>query len=287
MNGRNVRRSGLLGMAGALVVAVVLVAPAFACTELANLSVSPASGGAGTAVTVSGTQFLSDRPVTVHWGGSSGALLASATTDGAGSFAATITVPAGVTAATPAQIFAVQTGSGSRAVPVEFNKQAPAAAPVVQPAPATAPAPTVQAAPAPAAQAPVAQAAPAAAAPAAARTAPQAPARQPVAAPAAVAAFTPPAAAPAAPAPAAAPVAAPIPQVVDQGELQAIQQPVPAQPVVVSDAAAMGGPRTIEQGTPLWVVVPLVLVGLTLFAAASAVVVHEVRARRVRAKVTA
>ena len=286
MNGRNVRRSGLLGMAGALVVAVVLVAPAFACTELANLSVSPASGGAGTAVTVSGTQFLSDRPVTVHWGGSSGALLASATTDGAGSFAATITVPAGVTAATPAQIFAVQTGSGSRAVPVEFNKQAPAAAPVVQPAPATAPAPTVQAAPAPAAQAPVAQAAPAAAAPAPARTAPQAPARQPVAAPAAAAASAP-AAATAAPAPAAAPVAAPVPQVVDRGELQAIQQPVPAQPVVVSDAAAMGGPRTIEQGTPLWVVVPLVLVGLTLFAAASAVVVHEVRARRVRAKVTA
>ena len=274
-------------MAGALVVAVVLVAPAFACTELANLSTSPARGEAGAVVNVSGTQFLPERAITVHWGGSSGALLASTTTDGAGSFAATITVPAGVTPTTPAQIFAVQTGSGSRAVAVEFNKQAPAAAPVVQPAPVAAPAPTAQAAPAPAASAPAAQAAPSAAAPAPARTAPQAPARQPVAAPAAVAAPAPPAAAPAAPAPAPAPVAAPVPQAIDRGELQAIQQPAPAQPVLASDAAAMGGPRTIEQGSPLWVVVPLVLVGLTLFAAASAVVVHEVRARRVRAKVTA
>ncbi len=49
----------------------------------------------------------------------------------------------------------------------------------------------------------------------------------------------------------------------------------------------MGDPRSIDSGPPLWMLIPLVLVGLTLFSASCAVVVNEVRTRRSRAKVKA
>lgn len=61
----------------------------------------------------------------------------------------------------------------------------------------------------------------------------------------------------------------------------------PIDPLVVSDPAAMGGPRTIDSGSPLWMLIPLVVVGLTLFSASCAVVVSEMRQRRVRARVNA
>lgn len=97
--------------------------------------------------------------------------------------------------------------------------------------------------------------------------------------------------APAAPVAAAGPVAAPGLQLseireTDPAGVGSVSS-APIASLVVSDPAAMGGPRTIDSGAPLWMLIPLVVVGLTLFSASCAVAVNEMRQRRVRARVKA
>ena len=275
--------------AGAIVALVVLaavaMAPAFACTgNRGSLTTNPAHAAAGTGIDLMGTGFegqVGASQVEVRWGGGSGVLIAQVTPDEGGVINTRVTVPAG---AEPGwhQITASQKRADS-ADSITSNyafevdgvvAAAPAPAPVTpqpavtEPAPATqpaaaapnpvAPAPATSTAKAPAAVTPVAPAAPVAAAPVAA---------------------APVAAAPVAPEPAPA-------AVVSEPSLPApADAPIPALPG--RDPVAMGGPRTIGSGPSLWLLAPLAMVGLTLFAASCAVVVHDVRQRRARAGVKA
>ena len=303
------RRRAVVGGAFAVLALVVIAAgSAFACSAGASATVRPARAEAGTMVTYSATGFdPGGSAVALRWGGASGTLLTSANVDASGGVSAAIRVPDNAPAGNFYQITGTQRildtegrevfRSASAVVEVPASAPAPVAAPTPQPAPAPQPVsqqPVAQ----PAAQ-PSAQPQPAASpAPSAPRAAATGPARLPAAAPAAAPRTEPApvAAVPAPPSPAApeaqtTPAPAPDgPAAVDRSELHAIDAPVtdiaPAQPLVVNDPAAMGGPRTIDDGTPLWVLVPLVGIGLTLFAAASAVVVSEVRSRRAKAKVT-
>lgn len=279
-----IRSFGSAGLA--MVMAVLLVAPAFACTATGgSISVRPARAEAGTGIDVVGTGFEGQAgasQVDVRWGGASGQLLAQVSPDEAGAFSQRITVPA---TAQPGwhQVTASQKRLNADTFAVSnfafevTGIPAPAPAPAATPAPAPAPAPVADPAPVQ----PVAAATPAPAP--AARPAPVAtrPATQ-----AAIASSP----APVAPAP--VPAAAPDPGL----QLSELRDTDPAgvgptagpiEPLVVSDPAAMGGPRSIDSGPPLWMLIPLVLVGLTLFSASCAVVVNEVRTRRSRARVQA
>ncbi len=75
---------------------------AFACTNLATLNLSTASGGVGDTVTVTGSSFRTPRaagdavmPVVLNWNGADGPILAETTPDAAGNISATFTVPEG------------------------------------------------------------------------------------------------------------------------------------------------------------------------------------------------
>ena len=281
-------------------VALLAVAPAFGCGATnGNPQVSPARAEAGAVVNMSGTAYRPELgEVYIKWGSATGTLLASAPVNADGTFGPVpVTIPANAEPARFYQITVYQPAEPiARSVTVEI---AGTPAPQAQPAPAPAPAnpssqPATGSQPAPSGQ-PVASSPPAATATATALPAP-APrvAARPAPAPSTPGQSSPPVA------PAAAPVAPPalppdtpapraaldLPEVTetDPAGLAATGAPTPAQPLVVSDPAAMGGPRTIDGGPSLWVLVPLVLVGLTLFAAASAVVVHELRRRRLAVK---
>jgi hypothetical protein len=292
-----------LGFAGAaLVMAVLVVAPAFACGATGGrIDVRPARGEAGTGVDVVGVGFEGQpgsATVDVRWGGANGQLLAQVTPDESGAFTQRITVP---NAAQPGwhQVTATQKRAGFDTYSTSnyafevTGVVTPAPAPVVtQPSPAPQPTPVPQ--PTATAEVPAAAAAPA---PAPAPTAAQATASQPAGTRAA-ATPAPPAPAPPTPAPApplqAPPAAGPPSGTPERLNLSEIRETDPAglhaapiEPLLLSDPAAMGGPRTIDSGPPVWLLVPLVLAGLTLFGASCAVVVTEVRHRRVRAKVKA
>ncbi len=77
---------------------------AFACTNLATLNLSTASGGVGDTVTVTGSSFrvpsgtTADQPVlpvVLNWNGADGPVLAETTPDAAGNISATFSVPEG------------------------------------------------------------------------------------------------------------------------------------------------------------------------------------------------
>ena len=75
---------------------------AFACTNLATLNLSTASGGVGDTVTVTGSSFRVPRtadqpvlPVVLNWNGADGPVLAETTPDAAGNISATFAVPEG------------------------------------------------------------------------------------------------------------------------------------------------------------------------------------------------
>ena len=78
-----------------------LGATAFACANLATLSLSTGSGQAGTTVTLTGASFavprastgLSPTPVVIRWQSDTGHVLAEATPDRYGSISASFTVP--------------------------------------------------------------------------------------------------------------------------------------------------------------------------------------------------
>ena len=275
------------------VVAVLAVAPAFGCGATGgSAQVRPARAEAGATVDVSGTLFRPEMgEVAIKWGTASGVLLATAAVDAAGSFGPVpIVIPANAEPARFYQISVYQPADPAARVSNFAFEVAGTPAPVVtqpQPTPSPAPAPATQpaatASPAPAVQAAPAQSSQPAAAPAASTATA---ARTPR--PAAATATAPVAAAAPAPTPAAEPV--PVPEVAATPPAAGLELPevvetnpadaAPVQPLVVSDPAAMGGPRTIDGGPSLWVLVPLVVVGLTLFAASGAIVVHEVRRRR-------
>jgi hypothetical protein len=85
------------------VAGVVVAAAAFACSNLATISLSSGSGHAGDLITLIGTSFPVPRPsagtaptpVVVHWQSSDGPVLATAVPDRTGSISAAFNVPDG------------------------------------------------------------------------------------------------------------------------------------------------------------------------------------------------
>jgi len=88
--------------AAAAAASVLAGAAAFACTNLATLNLSSATGKVGDQVTVTGSSFrvnakdvAASDPVILHWNGTEGAQLASVTPDKAGNMSATFAIPEG------------------------------------------------------------------------------------------------------------------------------------------------------------------------------------------------
>lgn len=81
---------------------VVFGGVAYACTNLATLNLSTASGSVGDTVTVTGSSFRTPKaatdavmPVALSWNGANGPVLATASPDAAGNISATFTIPEG------------------------------------------------------------------------------------------------------------------------------------------------------------------------------------------------
>ncbi len=83
------------------IVGVVAAAAAYACTNLATLNVSSATGNPGDVVTITGSSFAvakateTPTPVVLHWNGAEGPELAQAVPDSAGNVSMTFAVPQG------------------------------------------------------------------------------------------------------------------------------------------------------------------------------------------------
>lgn len=133
-------------------VGVVSAATAFACTNLATLNLSKATGNPSDVVTVTGSSFAVPRasdasqaptPVVLHWNGATGPEMARAEPDSAGNFSATFAIPQGspgyyvVVAAqrdakgvdkygTPARASFQILGTGGEASPQQTASQTPA-----------------------------------------------------------------------------------------------------------------------------------------------------------------
>lgn len=91
-----------MAMAAAAAGLMLFAGVAFACTNLATLNLSTASGNVGDTVTVTGSSFRTPRaptdavmPVTLAWNGAGGPVLAETTPDAAGNISASFTVPEG------------------------------------------------------------------------------------------------------------------------------------------------------------------------------------------------
>lgn len=89
------------GTASAFVALLAWGAAAFACTNLATISLSSGSGHVGDTITLVGTSFPVPRsssgapptPVVIRWNGADGPMLATVTPDRTGTISATFTVP--------------------------------------------------------------------------------------------------------------------------------------------------------------------------------------------------
>src|SRR5215471_10651779 len=84
---------------GVAAAAATIGVVAFACTSLAALNLSAASGPAGSNITVSGSSFNAvadgNTPVAIHFGTANGPILATVAPDASGALPATsITIPA-------------------------------------------------------------------------------------------------------------------------------------------------------------------------------------------------
>ncbi|MBW3639170.1 MAG: hypothetical protein KY451_04875 [Actinobacteria bacterium] len=95
-------KNRLAVLVGTAVAGMALLAgTAFACTNLATLNLSSASGSVGDTVTVTGSSFRVGTakaptiPVALSWNSADGARLADVTPDAAGNISATFTVPEG------------------------------------------------------------------------------------------------------------------------------------------------------------------------------------------------
>lgn len=237
------RRSTGMLMTGAFAMVLGGASLAFACGGQATISLSSSSGSAGSNIGISGALFTAEGPVSIHWGGASGPVVATATGP---SFSVSGTVPAN---AAPGVHYVVATSGSfqaSKAFRVTGNasgtNDAPSSAgpgvegpvsdlPVSAAPPAVGPAEAPVAAPGQ--PAPVASPRPAATraipAPVAAAVAP-APARTPTPAPAAPAPV-------ATPAPAETPLPAP-----------AAVPVVPEGPVAPIEPAAASGSADLWSG---------------------------------------
>jgi hypothetical protein len=247
------RRVGAVGaaIAGAGIVAAVVVgmAPAFACTVLAHIQTSQSRGDPGEVVRIDGSGFeLHGNPVKVYWGGEGGALLATAPAPD-GTFAVDVAVPTNALAGREYLIEAVQEGNPPHNGDVVFRTSRPAVAAAPTPAAAPAPGPASVAAPAVAT----------AAAPHSA-AAPQ-PAADPAAAPADASGFA----------------------LSGTGAFTPSGQPVA--PLVTNDRSAFGGRVHNSTGRSPWVLLPLGVLGLTLFSVAAASVVRQAAPAGTRATV--
>lgn len=90
-----------LGVGVATIAAMVAVVIGFACTSLAALNLSAASGPAGSQVTVSGSSFNAvadgNSPVAIHFNGATGPVIGTVSPDASGAVApTTITIPGDV-----------------------------------------------------------------------------------------------------------------------------------------------------------------------------------------------
>ena len=97
----SLQKKGLAVFATAMVAMAIAASAAFACTNLATLNLSSASGNVGDTVTVTGSSFKAPAadaapiPVLLNWNGADGPILAEATPDSAGNISATFSVPEG------------------------------------------------------------------------------------------------------------------------------------------------------------------------------------------------
>ena len=286
-----VRRAAVL-LAAAVSVGLVGAAAAFACTPQAGLTLTPAAGSPGTAVAVLGQKWdaTSPNPVVLRWATADGMQIGIGWGDGAsgddGVFKATVTVPAGAYNGFYAIKGSQRKADGSNfwvadAVfqvtgsidPPKATVAEPTTVPVqegVAEEPLVATEPQPAATPATSTPSPRVTRSPATTAPAvvAAQPAPTEPAATEPAAP--VAAEVAPAAEP----PPAAPAGNGLPPVASGTPL----------PLVVSDPSVLGGPRTIDSGPSTAAVALMAVLGLGLFAGGSAIVVSDVRRRRVEAR---
>ena len=95
------KKTAVFTFASVVVVVVAMAAAGFACTSLATLNMSKASGVVGDPITVTGSSFAVSKadaaapPVALHWNSLDGPVVAQATTDGSGSFTASFAVPQG------------------------------------------------------------------------------------------------------------------------------------------------------------------------------------------------
>ena len=230
------RRSTALLLTGALGLGLGGASLAWACGGQATISLSASSGTAGSPLGISGALFTADAPITIHWGGTSGVVVATATGP---SFSVNAAVPAG---AAPGVHYVVATTGAfqaSRAFRV-VAPQAAASSPTAGSEPATGSTSDLPVSAAPPAVAPSAEPA-LAPVPATGATAPAPAARpaRPVVAPAPArdAARATPAAAPAAPAP-VAPAPTPVAEEPAAPTPSAAPAPSPVAPIEPSTATA-------------------------------------------------
>ncbi|MGH9156493.1 MAG: hypothetical protein ACRD1K_11810 [Acidimicrobiales bacterium] len=286
-------RKSILAGFGVLAGSALIAGAAWACVPQASLSASPASGGVGSSITLTGGTYDSaGGPVSIFWDAPTGAPIATTTAGtsaGIRNISVQIQVPANATSGSHI-IYATQNDATGQAIPGSpvravfrvTDGPAPAAVPVnpqgttqesqgaaqLAPIPAEAPAP----APAPVA-APVA-----------------APARTPVRTPSRVS--TPaPVAAPATPAP--APVVAPVPATETPAPVAVAPVPAPATeiqaPAPVTEAttpavepAPATQPASSDNGTSGLVLVGLAILALGLFAVGTGIFVSERKRTRAR-----
>jgi hypothetical protein len=98
----NLKKKGPAFFGTAVAAMAFTAVAAFACTNLATLNLSTASGGVGDTVTVTGSSFRTPRaaedavmPVVMTWNGADGPVLAETTPDAAGNISASFSVPEG------------------------------------------------------------------------------------------------------------------------------------------------------------------------------------------------
>lgn len=100
MRSRAGRRVGT-GLFIATTLVLIASMTAWACTNLATLNLSEASGPAGSEIDISGSSFRTaergGQAVELHWNGVDGPVLASATPDATGNIVASLQVPADAT----------------------------------------------------------------------------------------------------------------------------------------------------------------------------------------------
>lgn len=146
-NGSSRVPSRLVGLVVVAALAAMLTVTAPGAAAAARLSLSPSSGVAGTAVSVSGAGFAPRSRVQLRWDGDAAAMPV-ASVRGGGRFTATFRVPA--VAAGPHTLSATSSGGTTVLASVRFTVVVPAAMPTPTPVASATPTPTPTASPTPA-----------------------------------------------------------------------------------------------------------------------------------------